>query len=182
MARPQIDFALGTEFRDLETFRKRLSENEKQGNVNFAVASSNLLRANNEVSLENVTDLHYKYARFESKMYGNPRATVAEDNLVRTTESYKQICEASFTVGARKNAHENVFFLRILSFKDEHNHTRSKNVVQSMPKQRNEVVNENADYLKKVVNVAPSYQLLQNQISSKFQTWSRTRIGFVWSQ
>lgn len=176
MARQTVNFHTGTFFQSVDEFRDRLSQCEKQENCNFLVDSSKLLKVGGDISDDVLKNINYKSACFKCKYAGKPRANqVTDDERQRiNTKSYKQDCESFFTISHKviNGQHR----LQILKLNENHAHLRSENLFKSMPKQRRHTIESLAEYLKKVVDVRPSIQLLQQQISTKTDVVKRKDI------
>lgn len=106
-----IQFAAGTiQFPDFE----------KQENCNFVKSSTTKLKVSETVRQQIVDDLVYKYIRYDCKMSGEPRATIAATHRKRKTKSYRQSCPVFFTLSYKmKNG---IPILQILKMNNDHGH------------------------------------------------------------
>lgn len=104
MAADRINFAIGTEFNSVNHFREILALYESQGKCNFAISSSQKLKASATVTEAIAETFHYKYAKFTC-VAGIPRKHNEEGDVRRqrpNTKSYRQQCESFFTLSFRQ--------------------------------------------------------------------------------
>lgn len=166
MANRTVDFKVGTQFVSIDKFRARLLLYENQEFANFVVHSSQRLKVipNTEIDENVVKKIYYKSAHFKCKTYGEPRVTVSEEDRQRQTSSYKDDCSSGFRLNQKKS--NGRLILQITKLDETHNHMRNDQLYKSMPKQRAKVISEASDYLQKVIDVRPSYQLIQARNST----------------
>lgn len=158
-----VNFVIGSTFDSIDEFFTKLRLLEKQQNCNYAIASSRALNINKDkISNDVKRKFKYKYCQFRCKMGGKPRGNA---NRQRQTSSYKQDCGAGMSIALKMIRDRQK--LQIVSIENAHNHIRSKSLYDCLPKQRRDTIDEANHYLKHVVNVKPSYQLLQTEISTK---------------
>lgn len=83
----------------------------------------------------------------------------------RQSKSYRQNCTSYFVVRYHKN--NGAPILRITAMNENHEqHQRSKTLFKMLPKQRRATLNEAVPYLRHVMAVKPSLQLVQAHITS----------------
>lgn len=164
MSNQKVDFKVGTEFNSFVEFEARKLLYERQELANFVVSSSELLKLSDDITQDDINGFRYHKVRFECKKSGVVRQKVSNEDRKRRTSSYKDDCESFFRILFKKR--NGVAKLRITKLAETHNHIRSEQLYKAMPKQRRHTIDEYADYLKKVVDVRPSTQLIQSQISS----------------
>lgn len=159
-----VNFNVGTRFDSYAQFEEKRKVFEDSVFANFVRDTTRPLKISGNITQADVDRFKYRYVKFECKMAGSPRRTVALEERKRKTTSYKQGCPSFFRLNFKQSNDES--YLYISAFVGGHNHLRSASLYKTLPKQRRKTIDESSDFLSRVVNIEPNIQLLQKEVAS----------------
>lgn len=159
-----VDSRVGSQFSSIADFRARLALFEKGVYANYAIETSQKLKVSQNITQNDVDTFYYESARLQCKFAGAPRALVDEQNRQRETTTFKQGCTAFFRLKFQKK--NGIPRLTITVMSNDHTHTLSAPLFETMPKQRQNTMVELEPFLEHAVNIGASAQLVQAEIST----------------
>lgn len=157
-----MEFKVGSLFDSLSDFEDALEKYSNAEYANFFKKNNVKLARNDEITEAEVRNLHYKRLYLKCKYSAKPQVKSSTRNI-RQTSSYKSGCNASITVKYDKWTRK----LKIHEMNSDHNHARSANIFECLPKQR-ALRDEEQKYLSDAVKVSANPRLLQIQFKEKF--------------
>lgn len=153
-------FVKGARFKSLNEFKEGLKQYEAENFVNFGVESSLKLTQSETFSEEIVNTFCYKRLKYECKFAGSVRN---RSNGIRSSSSFRSGCLAFISVSFKKRFDQ--YRLEIIDIYDQHNHPVAEEIFKNMPKQRQQIVSENGEYISNVLSVKANYRMVQTQIN-----------------
>lgn len=157
-------FQVGTTFESLSDLEDGLNDYSQLELANFFKKNNCLLVPNAKTNITRVDVEKFRYQRLylKCKYSGEPQVKKTTRHL-RQTSSYKSGCKAMITV--KYDAALRKF--KVTALQNDHNHPRSVQIYQCLPKQRS-LRDEEKEFVTEAVKMKANPRLVQSQVKEKF--------------